>query len=73
MKAVPIIDAITLASVCPNCSAVQAARALGISFGDDCTELPFKYVPPAEEEAAVGNGATAVKVTKAKPSKRTPA
>src|SRR6476646_9367822 len=45
MKDVPIIDAIKLATVCPNCSAVQAARALGVSFGDDSREPPFKYVP----------------------------
>jgi 6-phosphofructokinase 1 len=47
MLDVPIIDAIKLATVCPSCSAVQAARALGVSFGDDCHEPPFKYVPPA--------------------------
>jgi len=40
----PIIEAIKLMTVCPNCSAVQAARALGISFGDDCQEAPFKCV-----------------------------
>jgi phosphofructokinase-like protein len=44
MLSVPIIDAIKLATVCPNCSAVQAARALGICFGDDQRELPFRYV-----------------------------
>ncbi len=42
MKDVPIIDAIALSTVCPNCSAVQAARALGVSFGDDYREPPFK-------------------------------
>jgi ATP-dependent phosphofructokinase / diphosphate-dependent phosphofructokinase len=52
MNAVPIIDAIKLATVCPNCSAVQAARALGISFGDGCTELPFKLA--AADAAASG-------------------
>jgi len=56
MNAVPIIDAITLASVCPNCSAVQAARALGICFGDDYRELPFKCAP-AKGESAVHRGA----------------
>jgi phosphofructokinase-like protein len=40
---VPIIEAIKLRTVCPNCSAVQAARALGISFGDDWREAPFRY------------------------------
>jgi ATP-dependent phosphofructokinase / diphosphate-dependent phosphofructokinase len=49
MGDVPIIDAIKLSTVCPHCSAVQAARALGISFGDDCTEPPFK---PISNEAA---------------------
>jgi len=49
MDDVAIIDAIKLSTVCPTCSAVQGARALGISFGDDCTELPFK---PASLEAA---------------------
>jgi 6-phosphofructokinase 1 len=58
MKDVAIIDAIKLASVCPNCSAVQAARALGVSFGDDCKDPPFKYVPPADEAAVAGNGTT---------------
>jgi len=57
MLDVPIIDAIKLAKVCPNCSAVQAARALGICFGDDQHELPFKYAPAAEASATSGNGA----------------
>jgi len=52
MKAVPILEAITLASVCPNCSAVQAARALGVCFGDDYRELPFKCAPAKAEGAA---------------------
>jgi 6-phosphofructokinase 1 len=56
MKDVPIIDAIKLAMVSPACSAVQAARALGICLGDDQRELPFKYVPGEEEGAASGNG-----------------
>jgi 6-phosphofructokinase 1 len=38
----PILEAIKLATVCPNCSAVQAARALGVSFGDDYEGPPFK-------------------------------
>lgn len=42
MNSVPIIDAIKLAAVDPNSSAVQAARAMGISFGDDNNEPPFK-------------------------------
>ncbi|MDX1946736.1 MAG: ATP-dependent 6-phosphofructokinase [Pirellulaceae bacterium] len=43
MEDVPIINAITLASVCPSCSPVQAARALGICFGDDYKDPPFKF------------------------------
>jgi 6-phosphofructokinase 1 len=57
MLSVPIIDAIKLATVCTSCSAVQAARALGVSFGDDYKELPFKYQPQSGEVAANGNGA----------------
>lgn len=59
MLDVPIIDAIKLSVVCPDCSAVQAARALGVSFGDDFREAPFKYVPPPDEASAEGNGAKA--------------
>jgi 6-phosphofructokinase 1 len=58
MLSVPIIDAIKLATVNTSCSAVQAARALGISFGDDCKELPFRYQPECPEATcANGNGA----------------
>jgi 6-phosphofructokinase 1 len=42
MLNVPILEAIQLSNVCPNSSAVQAARALGISFGDGYTDLPFR-------------------------------
>lgn len=35
LNSTPIVEAIKLSTVCPDCSAVQAARALGISFGDD--------------------------------------
>jgi 6-phosphofructokinase 1 len=41
MDSAPILDAIRLARVCPNSSAVQAARALGISFGDGYADSPF--------------------------------
>jgi 6-phosphofructokinase 1 len=34
LNSTPIAEAIKLSTVCPDCSAVQAARALGISFGD---------------------------------------
>jgi 6-phosphofructokinase 1 len=71
MLDVPIIDAIKLAKVCPNCSAVQAARALGICFGDDQHELPFKHVPAAEVSAAGGNGAKSSGKTKSGKSVRT--
>jgi phosphofructokinase-like protein len=56
MLPVPIIDAIKLATVNTSCSAVQAARALGVSFGDDCKELPFKYDPEGPACAADTNG-----------------
>jgi 6-phosphofructokinase len=61
---VPIIDAIRLSTVNPSCSAVQAARALGVSFGDDCCEAPFRYVPPAEQVTDGENGHKAAKTVK---------
>jgi len=57
MGSVPIIDAVCLSSVDPNCATVQAARAMGISFGDGNTEPPFKYTGESEAEVADGNGA----------------
>jgi 6-phosphofructokinase 1 len=56
MLDVPIVEAIKLSTVCPNCSAVRAARALGVSFGDDYQELPFKYAPPADAKATGESG-----------------
>jgi hypothetical protein len=59
MLSVPIIDAIKLATVSTSCSAVQAARALGISFGDDYRELPFKFGGSCDTETIAhtnGNG-----------------
>lgn len=59
MLSVPIIDAIKLATVSTSCSAVQAARALGISFGDDYRELPFKFGDSCDTEISAhanGNG-----------------
>ena len=46
---VRIIDAVhELSSVDPNGAAVQAARALGISFGDSPTDQnPFRFVDGA--------------------------
>ncbi len=60
MLDVPIIDAIKISAVCPNCSAVQAARALGICFGDSYTELPFKHVAACAASATSGNGSVTV-------------
>lgn len=37
LTSTPIAEAIKLSTVCPDCSAVQAARALGVSFGDHAT------------------------------------
>jgi ATP-dependent phosphofructokinase / diphosphate-dependent phosphofructokinase len=54
MSSVPILEAIQLSTVCPNCSAVQAARALGISFGDKCAGPPWS-APAEVEEAANGH------------------
>jgi 6-phosphofructokinase 1 len=66
MKEVTILDAIKLATVCPNCSAVQAARALGVCFGDDQHEPPFKYAPPVQQSAASRNGHKATASAKGK-------
>lgn len=51
MGNVSLLDAIKLSSVNPNCSAVQAARALGVCFGDDYKIAPWSYNPEAS-----GNG-----------------
>ena len=56
MQAVPIIDAIKLATVDPESPAVQAARALGMSFGDDYKALPFAPKPQACATETGGNG-----------------
>ncbi|MEQ8788095.1 MAG: ATP-dependent 6-phosphofructokinase [Pirellulaceae bacterium] len=48
MESAPILEAIALSAVDPQSSAVLAARALGISFGDgDAYARPFK--PPRRE------------------------
>jgi 6-phosphofructokinase 1 len=52
MNSVPIIEAITLSTVDPNCSVVQAARALGVSFGDDYKSAPFKAPKRSETTIA---------------------
>jgi ATP-dependent phosphofructokinase / diphosphate-dependent phosphofructokinase len=53
MGSVPIIDAIQLCTVDTDGTAVQAARALGISFGNDFRDLPFKCQPDESAAAAV--------------------
>jgi phosphofructokinase-like protein len=65
MSSVPIIEAIQLASVCPNCSAVEAARALGISFGDNFKGVPWSYAGDAAPAAGNGTSAPAAKPSKA--------
>ena len=40
-----LLDAIKLSSVNPACSAVQAARALGVCFGDENKAAPWSYKP----------------------------
>ncbi len=52
MGSVPIIDAIQLSTVDTDGTAVQAARALGISFGNDFRDVPFKYQPEATAAAS---------------------
>ena len=52
MGNVSLLDAIKLSAVNPNCSAVQAARALGICFGDDSKAAPWSYDPNADTSAA---------------------
>lgn len=42
MNSVPILEAIQLSNVCPRSSPVQAARALGICFGDGYVDQPFR-------------------------------
>jgi 6-phosphofructokinase 1 len=70
MGSVPIIDAIQLSTVDTEGSAVQAARALGISFGDGVYELPFKHEPEKSIAAAADNRLEeAVTRRKAKPAK----
>jgi phosphofructokinase-like protein len=53
IESVPIIDAVSkLRTVEPNSSAVKAARALGISFGDGrCSKSPFETIEAEETES----------------------
>ncbi len=70
MDSVPLMEAIQLSQVTNHCATVQAARALGVSFGDGDKER-FKWVPictefPLEAEgngSVDGNGAAHPKET----------
>jgi hypothetical protein len=66
MDDVPIIDAIKLSTVSSHCSAVLAARALGISFGDPFVEACFRN-RPAGQEAGCGGSAVEPKTERQKP------
>ncbi len=61
IDSVPIIEAVNhLSQVDPNGAAVQAARALGISFGDHpADESPFNIFSVAEESLAMAEAVTA--------------
>jgi 6-phosphofructokinase 1 len=59
MLDVPLIEAIKLSTVSPECSAVQGARALGVSFGDEYRELPFKF-ESTRKQTTKGNGSSKV-------------
>ncbi len=51
IESIPIIDAVKLRRVDPHGSTVQAARSLGISFGDAC-HRSHTFATPAKPEAA---------------------
>ena len=53
IESVPIADAVNgLSQVDPDSSAVQAARALGVSFGDrPADQSPFAAVPTGSSAA----------------------
>lgn len=57
MNSVPIIDAIRLSTVHPDSSAVQSARALGVSFGDSQNTPPFTSASPIPVGSGNGTGA----------------
>lgn len=58
INSVPIADAVNrLKRVHPSCSAVQAARALGISFGDKAESGPFAPVT-SDSDALLGIATT---------------
>ena len=62
IDSVPIIDAVNvLSSVDPESEAVQAARALGISFGDMTEgECPFGTTGAVEDTGEIGHRLEAV-------------
>ena len=55
IEAVPIVDAVSqLSCVDPNGSTVQAARALGISFGDrPADDSPFRHIHADETDESI--------------------
>jgi 6-phosphofructokinase 1 len=57
MGNVSLLEAIQLSAVNPACSAVQAARALGVCFGDDYKAAPWSYTPGSENEGEACNPA----------------
>jgi 6-phosphofructokinase 1 len=57
MNSVPIIDAIRLSTVHPDSSAVQSARAMGVSFGDSLNTPPFTAAAHCANQT--GNGSAA--------------
>jgi 6-phosphofructokinase 1 len=63
MGSVPILDAIQLSTVDTKGTAVQSARALGISFGDGIEALPFQQDP---QQSANGTAATTLKAAVSK-------
>ena len=70
MESVPIIEAIKLDLVCPDCSAVKAARALGVSFGDDVHEPPFRAAATkSSHKTSESNGKTPATGAKKKAAK----
>jgi 6-phosphofructokinase 1 len=58
MNSVPILEAIRLSTVVPHCSAIEAARALGISFGDKLPGPPWSH--EASQCVIASNGHTPV-------------
>ncbi len=74
LDSVAIIDAIQLSTVSPECSAVLAARALGVSFGDGNVAPPFVYRGDSDSAGqscqATAESALAAAVAKRSSSKK---